>query len=155
MKRYKWIKLLKSAKEMFLLQHHFQFHTSLPKKRILRWIELFVQEYWDDYSGWLEDDGFIIDVKSRGRNQSAPTLKARIIEKEDGSVIDATLGAPKSSQIMLVLLQCLVLYSSFYYYQGFCVFLFLIAIHFLSVFLPARKLKERLVSYFEQETDKK
>ena len=152
MKRYKWIRILKCAKEMFLLQHHFQIHTSLPKKRIHRWIELFVQEYWDDCAGWLEDDGFIIDVKSRGRNQVAPTLKAKIVEKEDGSVIDATLGASKSSQIMLVSLQCLVLYSSFYYYPGFCAFLFLIAFNFLSVFLPARKLKECLVSYFEQET---
>ena len=152
-KRYKWIKLLKSAKEMLLLCHRFQIHTSLPKKRVFRWIELFVREHYDDYRGWLEDDGFTICVK-KGRNTVAPDLEAKIVETEDGSVIDVILTARKHDRIGMILLQCFALCGSFVYYPTFCLYLIFVLINFISVFLPARKLKERLVSYFEQETVK-
>ena len=146
-------KIFKSLLEMLLFSHQFQIQTRLPKQRILRWIELFVLENGDCYVGWLEEDGFTIRVCERwlGRQSDRPRAIAKIEEKEGGSVVFVTLRGNRTTPIFMTPLYLFSFFGMFFYMKLVPIVIFLSLINYFTFFLPAKRLKKKLVALLAEE----
>lgn len=149
-----WLRL----SEVILLRHRFEITTDLSLKRIHRYIELFVQENEDTYYGWLEDDGFTVKEKpikawifGGSRNSGAPIAIAKIRENGGKSIVSVEIRARRPEQILFCGLYGLLVFCLFFNASGWVLLLLFTLVAYLSVFLPAKKLKKRLIAALSGE----
>ena len=145
--------------EMLLVCHKFNFKTKLPTERVLKWAELFVKEYYNDYNGWIMDDGFLIKertFKSFGfgysKNTMAPIASVKIEQEGDLTNIFVTLRPDRLTQAVCIFFYIVSVIGVFASPDYFVILLFLVLFLYFSVFRPSCRLKKRLMDYFASET---